>query len=186
MNSIEDPTPAPALWNPGAAASWSLIFSPAFGAYIHARNAEVMGRTEEAKANRLWFYGSLGYLVLVSLSVFVPSIPDAVFRGAAIGLLVGWYFAQGNKQVQHVKNIYENSYQHKPWGKPLGIALGCFIGFIVIIIMVGAVVGLFASQEQASVQRFRGVFPETNAYNIVVIIGVVFIPNERLILGEYC
>jgi hypothetical protein len=29
---------APALWNPGAAASWSLLLSPAFGAFLHMKN----------------------------------------------------------------------------------------------------------------------------------------------------
>jgi hypothetical protein len=43
--------PPPALWNPKAAAYWSLLFSPAFGAFVHARNADAMGRVDEAKAN---------------------------------------------------------------------------------------------------------------------------------------
>jgi hypothetical protein len=55
------PTPPPtgrppALWNPKPAAYWSLLFSPAFGAFLHARNADAMGRVDEAKANRMWFY----------------------------------------------------------------------------------------------------------------------------------
>ena len=29
---------APALWNPNAAANWSLLFSPAFGAWLHMKN----------------------------------------------------------------------------------------------------------------------------------------------------
>jgi predicted amidophosphoribosyltransferase len=27
-----------AIWNPNAASNWSLVFTPAFGSYLHARN----------------------------------------------------------------------------------------------------------------------------------------------------
>ena len=33
---------APALWNPNAAASWSLLFSPAFGAFLHMKNWQAL------------------------------------------------------------------------------------------------------------------------------------------------
>jgi hypothetical protein len=92
------PSDPPALWNPSAAAYWSLLFTPAFGAYLHASNAEVLGRMDEAKTNRVWFRLSLAYLVFVSISVFIPSIPEAVFTGASVGLLFGWYFVLGRKR----------------------------------------------------------------------------------------
>ena len=104
---------SPALWNPNAAACWSLLFSPAFGAFLHARNAELLGRTDEAKANRVWFYASLTFLGLATLSVFVPAIPDIIFRGAGIGLLVGWYSTLGRKQIQYVKDTWQERYQRK-------------------------------------------------------------------------
>jgi hypothetical protein len=80
----------PALWNPNAAACWSLVFSPAFGAFLHARNAQSLGRTDEAKANRTWFYASFGYFGFVLISIFIPAIPNAVFSVAALGILFGW------------------------------------------------------------------------------------------------
>lgn len=43
-------TPAPtreaaaiALWNPNAAANWSLLFTPLFGAYLHMLNWRSLG-----------------------------------------------------------------------------------------------------------------------------------------------
>ena len=36
------------IWNPNAAANWSLLFTPAFGAYIHYLNWQKMGKTEVA------------------------------------------------------------------------------------------------------------------------------------------
>lgn len=124
---------APALWNPNAAALWSLLFSPAFGAFVHARNADALGRVEEAGANRAWFYVSLGYLAFVLVSIFIPAIPDWLFRGAAVGILLGWYLRLGKKQIRHVKENCQHGYQRKSWGKPLGVAFGCFAAFLVTI-----------------------------------------------------
>jgi hypothetical protein len=124
---------APRLWNPNAAACWSLLFSPAFGAFLHARNAESLGRTDEAKTNKVWFYASLAYLGAVLVSMFVPAIPDGVFRGAAIGILLGWYFSLGKKQIQYVKDTFQDGYQRKPWTKPLLVAVGCLVGFFVVL-----------------------------------------------------
>ena len=52
------------IWNPGAAARWSLLFSPAFGAFIHMRNWQALDQPERAAATGRWFHASLGMLVL--------------------------------------------------------------------------------------------------------------------------
>jgi len=140
------PTPSdtrPALWNPNAAACWSLLFTPAFGAYLHARNADSLGRSDEAKANRVFFYVSLIYSGFVLLSVFIAAIPESIYRGAAIGLLVGWYFALGKKQIQHVKETWPTGYDRKPWVKPLFIAFGCLVGYLVVIVVLGVIAESF-------------------------------------------
>jgi hypothetical protein len=121
-------TQPPALWNPNAAACWSLLFSPAFGAYLHARNAEVLGRADEAKSNKVWFYVSVAYLGFAFVTTFIPVIPDALFSLAAIVLLLGWYFSLGKKQIRYVKETWQDGYERKRWKKPLLIAFGCFIG----------------------------------------------------------
>ena len=137
----------PRLWNPNAAACWSLIFSPAFGAFLHARNAESLGRTDEAKANRVWFYASLAYLGIVLVSIFVPAIPDAVFRGAAIGILVGWYVSLGKKQIKYVKDTFQDGYQRKPWTKPLLIAFGGLVGFFIVLFILATAADFFSGSQ---------------------------------------
>lgn len=123
----------PALWNPNAAAGWSLLFSVAFGAFLHARNADAMGRHGEAKANRVWFYVTIAYSAF-SL-VRIQAIPPVLFSLASTGLLLGWYFALGKEQVRYVKQTWRDRYQRKPWKKPLIIAscflIGTFIGLTV-------------------------------------------------------
>ena len=38
VGDVFDGEVAPALWNPTAAGSWSILFSPIFGAYLHMLN----------------------------------------------------------------------------------------------------------------------------------------------------
>ena len=123
-----------ALWNPTAAVNWSLLFSPAFGAFLHARNADALGRTDEARANRVWFYVTITYLAFNLMSVFIPAVPEKLFRLVSIGLLIGWYFSLGKKQIKYVKDTWPYSYNRKPWKKPLSIAFGSMIGSILFLI----------------------------------------------------
>jgi len=133
------PSQLPALWNPNAAANWSLLFTPAFGAYFHARNAEAMGRTNEAKANKVWFYISLAYLGFVLISNFIPAIPEGLFKLSALVLLFSWYFSLAKKQIRYVKETYRSGYDRKPWMKPLLISFGCLIGVYVVLFVIAGV-----------------------------------------------
>ena len=132
--------PPPALWNPKAAAYWSLLFSPAFGAFVHARNADAMGRLDEAKANRTWFRVLIAYLGVVFVTIFIPAFPDGLLDLAFIGLLFGWYLSLGKKQVMYVKATWRESYERKPWKRLLLVASGCLIGTIIVSTVVGSLV----------------------------------------------
>jgi hypothetical protein len=140
-------TQSPALWNPNAAACWSLIFSPAFGACLHARNAEALGRADEARANRVWFYISICFLALACITTLIPAIPDAWFQTGGVALLLGWYFSLGKKQIAYVKVTWRDDYEHKPWRRPLLIGVGCFAGAFALIFVLAMVQELvFGSQ----------------------------------------
>ena len=118
----------PALWNPSAAVWWSGLFSPAFGAFLHARNADAMGRVNEAKANRVFLY-----LWIVYFGVTLTPIP--IPRGTAIGLLLVWYLSLGMNQVAYVKKTWGDRYERKPWTTPLLIASCCLLGAIVVLVI---------------------------------------------------
>ena len=66
-----DADAAPPLWTPNAAASWSLLFTPAFGAWLHMRNWERLGRPAQARQARYWFAAML----LISLASASPAPP---------------------------------------------------------------------------------------------------------------
>ena len=122
------PPHPPSLWNPSAAAWWSGLFSPAFGAFLHARNADAMGRVNEAKANRIFFY-----LWIVYFAVTLTPIP--IPRGTAVGLLLVWYLSLGREQVAYVKGRWGDDYERKPWTTPLLIAPFCLLGAVVVIVV---------------------------------------------------
>jgi hypothetical protein len=118
---------APALWNPNAAANWSLLFSPAFGSLLVYLNWKAIGNESEAKTAQLLFYVNLAVLALVM---------GTNFRGIALPWLIAWYFASARRQAKFVREHYGNDYPRKGWGKPLGLAVLALVGCIVVLVAV--------------------------------------------------
>ena len=58
---------APTLWNPNAAANWSLLFSPIFGTWLHMLNWRALGEAERAESAKTWLMVST--LLQVGVSV---------------------------------------------------------------------------------------------------------------------
>ena len=163
--SAKQAASAPVLWNPMAAAYWSLLFSPAFGAFLHAKNAESLGRAKEAKTNMVWFYISLVYLGFTFASGFIfPTIPDSVFRFPALIFYCCWFYV-GEKQVKYVKATWRKDYHKKSWAVPLSVAFGCWIVIIAVFIIVSAVIpdGLKSAQNQSPPTRSEAPQPQPRA-----------------------
>jgi hypothetical protein len=133
-SNITAPAPKPKLWNPNAAANWSLIFSPAFGAILHAKNWTELGDIDKANTNKKWAKGIIIFLLIVML---IPSIPilDRIIQLVGLILLLKWYFSHGRKQAKYVKEKYGQDYEKKKWGQPILIGIGCFIGYIICAII---------------------------------------------------
>jgi len=128
--------PGVALWNPDAATKWSLLFTPAFGAYLHALNWRAMGERKRARASMNWFYVGLSVLAFnLSLGFFVSN--DSVARLAALVYILSWYFSSARVQAKHVKQRYGVSYTRRSWGKPLLIAMGGVAGFFALAVLAG-------------------------------------------------
>ena len=114
------------LWNPNAAANWSLLFSPLFGAWLHAKNWSALGDEGKAKQSMYWVYGAIAVLILAIL------LPEKIGRSMGIGYLFGWYFSSAKQQVKHVKEKLDNTYQKKGWAKPIGIAVAGLAAFVIV------------------------------------------------------
>jgi hypothetical protein len=126
---------APALWNPRAAALWSLLFSPAFGAYLHMRNWQALEDEQRAGAARIWFIVSLAAL---ALSVLVAMVTDhdrlnAPLRWIGLALLISWYHSGARPQIRYVKRAFGADYPRRSWMKPLLTAVGVFLAVMVAL-----------------------------------------------------
>lgn len=108
------------LWNPNAAANWSLLFSPAFGAYLHMKNWEALGENSKASTSKTWLISSI-ILSVLGLGFFV---------------LVAWYFSIGKKQAIYVEQKFGEHYLRKSWGIPLLIGFSIFIVYIFLILLI--------------------------------------------------
>jgi hypothetical protein len=122
---------APALWNPNAAANWSLLFSPVFGAWLHTRNWQALGETERAKTSRKWLVAGI-VIVAAQLAAGVllrnnPGLQWLMNIGAFVWLFT-WYFASARGQARHVKERFGDDYPRKGWGRPLLIAVAILFG----------------------------------------------------------
>ena len=125
---------APALWNPSAAARWSILLTPAFGALLQMKNWQALGEPERAASSKVWAIVNLLALgAIVVASAFLPDTKtlDALSRAAAVGLLLAWYFSSGRKQSPFVRARFADSYPRRGWTQPLLLALAAFVGFMV-------------------------------------------------------
>lgn len=112
-----------ALWNPNAAVNWSIVFSPAFGAYLHSLNWRAMGEDAKAEKSMLWVYATLAVIVL---SMFKEGA-----YGIAWALLIAWYFLSARGQVTWVKEKLSGEYVKKSWRQPILYAIGAVIAAVI-------------------------------------------------------
>ena len=112
------------IWNPNVAACLSIIFTPIFGAWIHAKNWEVLKKEQERRWSMLFVY------CLISVTIFVVYyqlfIGDVKSSPLSIGTLLTWYFILGKSQLSHIKDNNIN-YEKKSWIKPLLCGVGGYI-----------------------------------------------------------
>lgn len=126
------------LWNPNVAASWSLLFSPIFGALIHAKNWKELGQEENAKKSMLW-----AYIGMIFMIVFI-FLPDSLGFTPAIIFLLVWYFVVGNKQMKYISEN-QIQYSKKDWKKPISIALISLVAYILFS-------SLFSSYDESDLE----------------------------------
>jgi len=133
----------PLLWNPNAAANWSLLFSPAFGSFLHMKNWEALGEPVKAAAAKRWFVITLVALVgLVCANVVFPTskLVAASIRPVGLVLLLAWYFGSARAQVAYVKTKFGKSYPRRGWLKPLAIAVLALVVLVVVMSVIVIVV----------------------------------------------
>lgn len=167
-NENQAETTTISLWNPNAAANWSLLFSPVFGAWLHAKNWYALGDVKKAKQSMYWVYGGIAVFLLAIM------LSDKIGRAMGIGYLFGWYFSSAKQQVKYVKENLNNVYQKKGWAKPIGIAVVSLSAFI---IFAGVVATYFDSDLQ---QEFAVSETQQSERNENIQYAVVNSPDGKL------
>lgn len=121
------------LWNPRVALLLSLIFTPAFGAYILSENAKSLNNLKELNFNRVWLYVQVSFLLLILFSVFLPKELDRIYGPLGLVILAMWTRRCALKQITMVKEICGDDYNKKSWGKPVLVSVAFLLIYIAII-----------------------------------------------------
>jgi hypothetical protein len=117
------PTSAP-LWNPDIAAALSIVFTPVFGAVIHALNWKTL--REERRASVAWVWAAVIVFVLVAAALhgIVPGARNvgATFVLVMLASLAWWYFSAARAQSKFVVNELKGRYVRAGWFTPIWLA----------------------------------------------------------------
>jgi hypothetical protein len=145
VEAPDAPPAAPALWNPGAALAWSLLFTPLFGAWLHMRNWQAMGEPEKAAGSQRWMIGILCFwIALAGVAMLGPPLGDAwdwLSRAGGLGMLLAWWIGSAHAQSSAVAQRYGSDYPRKSWIAPVLAAIGAWAAFAVVLMMVIFAIG---------------------------------------------
>jgi len=139
-----------AIWNPNAAANWSILFTPAFGSYLQMLNWRTLNESAKASSAQSWFYASLLMLFICFLiGTFVSDREDRyiILWWLSFPYLITWYLAAGRSQAKYVKAKFGTNYPKKPWGRALLIAVGALIGCWVVAFALGFIFRAMTTQD---------------------------------------
>lgn len=129
LDDYDDDYDIPPLYNPNAAALWSILFTP-FGAWIHAKNWEAIGEEQLAKQNYWYVIAVFAFIFGTTLLEMTTgfALPST---GVSIGLLLGWYFSLGKKQIALFKEELGTDYEKKSLVVP--VLAGVFGGMVAVV-----------------------------------------------------
>jgi len=146
------------LWNPETAALLSLLFTPAFGTYLHMCNWEALNEPDRARSARRWFYGAAVVTALVFAAGAVGQAPLASATTPLLGAyFLTWYFAAARAQTKYLEEHFDDDYVRRPWKQPLLWALALFVGLLVASLVVGVLTDIIVAltQEAPRGRRIR-------------------------------
>ena len=109
------------LWNPRAIGLWSIVFSPIFGAVIHAINWKKLN-----KPNMMWI--NVIWVILIIIMILV--LPDDTNSIPSLLIWIFWYGLTARKQKEYIE---ENNIDYEP--KPLFKLIAILGGFLIITIV---------------------------------------------------
>ncbi len=124
--------PRAPLWNPNAAACWSLLFTPAFGAWLHLFNWRAMNQPGRLGPARTWLVVSIVFFVVTLVASLLLPQSGTALRVLNFVYLLIWYFASARAQVRFVREEFGTDYPRRGWWRPLLIAVGVVIATMIL------------------------------------------------------
>lgn len=119
-----------ALWNPDVAALLSLLFSPAFGAIIHALNWLRLGQRRRATNAWLWALFILVAKVVYSIYAMNANSDKLTwsdgYKLMQFVMIILWYFCAARSQGQYIAREMRGGYRRESWFIPVCIAIIMF------------------------------------------------------------
>lgn len=128
--ALDAPAATSALWNPVATLFWSVLFTPAFGAWIVMHNWRLLGNAVQARIAQRWLVAGL---VLLGLHVLAQAIcarlhtEPVLLQWVSVLFAMAWGTNGALPQILEVKRRYGERYARRAWDGPLVVALlaGC-------------------------------------------------------------
>lgn len=124
-----------ALWNPTAAVLWSLLFSPALGAWLLMRNWERLGERVKARQARFWFVGLLAIQVANAIVATVGVLLEREVGlpwWASVLTWGVWVVGSAYPQISHVEDGHGEEYPRRSSAAPLLIAVAAHLALPVL------------------------------------------------------
>lgn len=133
--ALQPAPPGGAIWNPAAAACWSIVFTPAFGAWILMRNWEALGQPQQAAMARKWYVFSIGLLVVQVLSAAFNArlhSQPTLLQWLGLAYLGAWWVSQALPQAWLVRARFGAAYPRKGWDHALLAAVLAGIAYFAV------------------------------------------------------
>lgn len=123
------PARAGALWNPVAAICWSVVFTPAFGAWIVMHNWRLLGDAAQARSAGRWLAAALVLLGLRALADALCARLHAepvLVQWVSLLFGVAWCTGCALPQLRALRAL-PGRYARRAWDGPLVVAVvaGC-------------------------------------------------------------
>lgn len=137
---VHDSSPGMALWNPSVAACWSVVFTPAFGAWLLMRNWEVLGERRQAAAARMWFVFSVGLLAVRLISGALNARLNSqsnLLLWFSWGYLLAWWIAAAAPQARLVRARFGADFPRQGWDYALLLAVAGGIAYQLLSALLG-------------------------------------------------
>jgi uncharacterized membrane protein YidH (DUF202 family) len=125
-----------ALWNPTAAALWSLLLSAGLGAWLLARNWERLGHPGKARQARGWFFLVIGFnlanLGLVLAGARFEWEFNAMPGWISLAIFGLWCCLSAYPQIKYADEHIGEGNPRRSWAAPLVIAVVAILLFFAV------------------------------------------------------